>query len=82
MADVAPKEYRGTPMGWSNGLTGFAALPANLVGGWLWSVAGAPATFMFGAWTVALAVALMIARLPWLRHKPAASPMSPALTAH
>jgi MFS family permease len=70
VADMVPKEYRGTAMGWFNGLTGFAALPANLVGGWLWSVAGAPATFMFGAWTSAVAVALVIAWLPWLRRKP------------
>jgi MFS family permease len=74
VADMVPKEYRGTAMGWFNGLTGFAALPANLVGGWLWSVAGAPATFMFGAWTSALAVALVIAWLPWLRRKPQATP--------
>ncbi|HVG00270.1 MAG TPA: MFS transporter [Chloroflexia bacterium] len=70
VADMVPREYRGTAMGWFNGLTGFAALPANLVGGWLWSVAGAPATFMFGAWTSAVAVALVIAWLPWLRRKP------------
>ncbi|MDQ3929277.1 MAG: MFS transporter, partial [Chloroflexota bacterium] len=73
VADMVPKEYRGTAMGWFNGLTGFAALPANLVGGWLWSVAGAPATFFFGAWTSALAVALVIAWLPWLRRKPQVS---------
>ncbi|HEY0071307.1 MAG TPA: MFS transporter, partial [Chloroflexia bacterium] len=70
VADIVPKEYRGTAMGWFNGLTGFAALPANLVGGWLWSVAGAPATFMFGGWTSAVAVALVIAWLPWLRRNP------------
>jgi MFS family permease len=74
VADMVPREYRGTAMGWFNGLTGFAALPANLAGGWLWSVAGAPATFMFGAWTSAVAVALVIAWLPWLRRKPELSP--------
>jgi MFS family permease len=74
VTDMVPKEARGTAMGWFNGLTGFAALPANLVGGWLWSVAGAPATFMFGAWTSALAVALVIAWLPWLRRKPQVAP--------
>jgi MFS family permease len=74
VTDMVPKEARGTAMGWFNGLTGFAALPANLVGGWLWSVAGAPATFMFGAWTSALAVALVIAWLPWLRRKSQPAP--------
>jgi uncharacterized membrane protein AbrB (regulator of aidB expression) len=56
-------------MGWFNGLTGFAALPANLVGGWLWSAAGPSATFVFGAWVAAISVALTIAWLPWLRGK-------------
>jgi MFS family permease len=77
VTDMVPKEARGTAMGWFNGLTGFAALPANLVGGWLWSVAGAPATFMFGAWTSALAVALVIAWLPWLRRNSQVRPTGP-----
>ena len=58
------EEARGTAMGWFNGLIGFAALPANLIGGWLWSVAGPSATFIFGAWTAAVAIALTIAWLP------------------
>jgi MFS family permease len=68
VADMIPKHMRGSAMGWFNGLTGFAALPANVIGGWLWSVAGAPATFMFGAWMSGLALALLVAWLPWLRH--------------
>ena len=48
------------------------------VGGWLWSVASSPATFMFGAWMSALAVALTIAWLPWLRDKPTKD-VSPAM---
>jgi MFS family permease len=69
VADVVPKQYRGTAMGWFNGLTGFSALPANVLGGWLWSVAGAPATFVFGAWMSMFALFLMLAWLPWLRKK-------------
>jgi MFS family permease len=69
VTDMVPKEVRGTAMGWYNGVTGFAALPANIIGGWLWSVASAPATFMFGAWMSGIAVALTIAWLPWLRRK-------------
>ena len=41
-----------------------------MVGGWLWSVAGAPATFVYGAWISGVALALMLAWLPWLRRKP------------
>ncbi len=66
VTDLVPKTARGSAMGWFNGLTGVAALPANVIGGWLWSTAGPGATFGFGAWTAAVAVALMIAWLPWL----------------
>ena len=30
-------------------MTGFSALPANVLGGWLWSVVGPSATFALGA---------------------------------
>jgi MFS family permease len=69
VTDLVPRQIRGTAMGWFNGLTGFAALPANLIGGWLWSIAGPSATFTFGAWTAAVAVALTLAWLPWLRRR-------------
>ena len=69
VADLVPTERRGTALGWFSGIVGFAALPANIIGGWLWSVASAPATFIFGAWMSGIAVALTIAWLPWLRRK-------------
>ncbi len=69
VADMIPKSARGTAMGWFNGMVGFSALPANLLGGWLWSVAGAPSTFIFGAWMSLFALFLAIAWLPWLRKK-------------
>lgn len=69
VADMIPKTVRGTAMGWFNGMTGFSALPANIIGGWLWSVAGAPATFIFGAWMSLLALLLAIAWMPWLKKK-------------
>jgi MFS family permease len=78
VTDLVPKEARGSALGWFNGLTGFAALPANVVGGWLWSVAGAPATFVYGAWISGIALALMLAWLPWLRPKPKPKPVVPA----
>jgi MFS family permease len=71
VADMVPRYARGSAMGWFNGLTGLAALPANLIGGWLWSVAGAGATFTFGAWAAVAALGLTIAWLPWLRNRPA-----------
>jgi MFS family permease len=71
ITDLVPKSERGSALGWFNGLTGLAALPANVIGGWLWSVAGPSATFTFGAWAAGVALALTIAWLPWLRSKPA-----------
>ena len=74
VTDLVPKAARGSALGWFNGMTGFVALPANVIGGWLWSVAGAKATFMYGAWASAIAVALVIAWLPWLRQKDEPAP--------
>jgi MFS family permease len=65
VADVVPKAQRGTAMGWFNGVTGLAALPANVLGGWLWTHFGPGATFGFGAWAGFAAAALMIAWIPW-----------------
>jgi MFS family permease len=88
VTDVIPKSQRGTAMGWFNGVTGFAALPANLLGGWLWATFGPAATFGFGAWAGFTAAALMLAWAPWLLGKrqfeqpptPAAQP-TPAVEA-
>ncbi|PZR99612.1 MAG: MFS transporter [Candidatus Chloroheliales bacterium] len=59
VSDLIPRGQRGAAMGWFNGLTGFAALPANLLGGWLWASFGPAATFNFGA-MVAFAAALLL----------------------
>jgi MFS family permease len=77
VADLVPKARRGTAMGWYNGLTGAAALPANVVAAWLWSQFGPGATFGLGAWLGAVAFALLCAWWPWLRTKnPLAWPAS------
>ncbi len=69
VTDVVPKAQRGTALGWFNGLTGFSALPANVLGGWLWSNFGPSATFGFGAWIGFVAMFLMLAWAPWLMGK-------------
>lgn len=79
ITDLVPKEARGTAIGWFSGMTGFASLPANVIGGWLWGIASAPATFIFGAWMSGLALGLLIAWLPWLRSKPNVE-MTPAVS--
>jgi MFS family permease len=74
VADLVPSVRRGTALGWFNGLTGMAALPANLAAGWLWSQLGPGATFGLGAWLGAVALGLLLAWWPWLRRSPAAWP--------
>lgn len=73
VADLVPAPHRGAALGWFNGLTGMAALPANLAGAWLWSRLGPGATFGLGAWLAAVALGLLLAWWPWLRRTPAAA---------
>jgi len=73
VGDLVPRERRGTALGWFNGLTGMAAVPANVLGGWLWVQWGPVATFGFSAWAALVALGLLIAWWPWLRH---AQPLS------
>ncbi len=67
VTDLVPRERRGTALGWFTGLTGIVALPANLLGGWLWSAVGPQATFQWGAFMALVSVALLAAWMPWLR---------------
>lgn len=71
VADMVPPEARATAFAWFGGLVGLAAIPANLIAGWLWSTIGPSATFTFGAWSAAVAIALTLAWMPWLRSKTA-----------
>ena len=55
MADTAPPDLVGTGFGVFNLVSGGALLLASLIAGSLWSVYGAPATFLAGAGFTALA---------------------------
>jgi MFS family permease len=70
VTDVVPRAQRASALGWFNGMTGLAALPANLLGGWLWSVIGPGATFALGAWLALVSAALLLAWAPWLLRDP------------
>lgn len=70
VSDIVPTARRGTALGWFNGLIGAAALPANLVGAWLWGQFGPGATFAMGAWLGAISFGLLLAWWPWLRRSP------------
>ena len=49
VADLCPKDLKGTAMGVYNMSIGIAALPMALIGGVLWTIYGSWATFAFGA---------------------------------
>jgi MFS family permease len=63
VADLVPRERRGTAFGWFNLTIGLGALPASLIFGVLWDRYGANTAFLFGAGLAALAsLAIAIAR--------------------
>ncbi|MGR9074262.1 MAG: MFS transporter [Gammaproteobacteria bacterium] len=60
VADTAPEALRGTAFGVFNLVTGGALLLASVIAGSLWSVYGAPATFVAGASFAAIAAIGML----------------------
>ena len=64
VADAAPADLRGTAFGIFNVVSGGALLAASVIAGALWSLFGAPATFMAGAVFAALATVGLIGYKP------------------
>jgi MFS family permease len=61
IADLVPKERRGTAFGWYNLAIGLGALPASVLFGIVWDRAGAPAAFVMGAaFALAAAIGLVL----------------------
>ncbi len=67
--DLVPASVRGAALGWYNGVTGLAALPASIVFGLVWQSFGAPAAFMLGCVLAGLA-ALLLTRVPATVQRP------------
>lgn len=64
IADMIPEGQRGTAMGTFNALTGFAALPASVLAGFLWESFGPMLTFgLSGLLAVVAAVLMVIFRI-------------------
>ncbi|MFH0816284.1 MAG: MFS transporter [Methanobacteriota archaeon] len=61
VADLCPKDLKGTAMGVYNMSIGIAALPMALIGGTLWTVYGSWATFAFGAVACAVGLSMLAA---------------------
>lgn len=60
VADLVPAGLRGTAMGTFNFSIGLAALPASVIGGFLWDRIGPSATFFYGAAMALLASLLLV----------------------
>ena len=73
VTDLVPRAQRGAALGWFGGLTGAAALPANVLAGWLWATFRPSATFAVDAGIAAFATVLLLLCVPRLRHDVAVS---------
>jgi len=62
VADLAPRDARGTAIGLHAAITGAGLLPASILAGFLWDQAGAAAPFLLGG-TMGLAAAALVALL-------------------
>ena len=60
ISDIVGQDIRGTALGLHQGASGFAALPANLAIGLLWSTYGSKAAFTYALAMTALAFVLLI----------------------
>ena len=49
IAEISPKELKGTMLGMHSTVVGIALLPASVIAGLLWDGFGAPAPFLFGS---------------------------------
>ncbi len=58
LATIIPQDFKATAFGVFNTAVGIAALPASLIGGWLWDHISPSATFYFGATTAGLSAVL------------------------
>jgi MFS family permease len=60
VADLAPADLRGSALGMYNMAIGIAALPMAIVGGILWDMYDAWATFMFGAAVSSIGLLMLV----------------------
>jgi MFS family permease len=49
IAEISPKQLKGTMLGMHSTVVGIALLPASVIAGLLWDGFGAPAPFLFGS---------------------------------
>ena len=60
VAEISPRELKGTMLGLHSTVAGFALLPASVIAGFLWSAFGAAVPFVFGAGLSLIAALILI----------------------
>lgn len=60
IAEISPRELKGTMLGLHSTITGIALLPASMICGFLWNAFGTAVPFVFGAGMSLLAALLLI----------------------
>lgn len=60
IAEIAPKELKGTMLGLQSTIVGVALLPASIIAGFLWTGFGAAVPFAFGAAMSFIAAAMLL----------------------
>lgn len=63
IAEIAPKELRGTMLGLHSTVVGLALLPASTIAGLLWTEFGAKAPFLFGSVMAIISAIILIVLL-------------------
>ena len=66
VADMVPLKYEGTAIGTYHTTIGLTALPASLIAGLLWDIAGSEMTFLFASSIALLAAVLFFVFVPRL----------------
>lgn len=70
VAEISPKELKGTMLGLQSTVAGIALLPASLITGFLWDQFGSVVPFLFGA---GMSFTAAIILLLFMKNKPAGS---------
>ncbi len=60
IVDLVPETERGSALGLQAAVISLCTLPASVVAGWLWQVAGPPAPFLYGSATALLSAVLLL----------------------
>ena len=77
IAEISPKDLKGTMLGLHSTIVGIALLPASLIAGLLWDGFGASSPFLFGS-AMSLIAALIL--LLFMKNQTRSAPKAASVT--